>query len=69
METKLRNALTLFVGIMLTLYFIKPMMLFDEEKRVRQFGVGFNRDKQRKTLFNMTLVTILVAVICFALNF
>jgi len=68
MDANLINALTLFIGIMLTLYLIKPVVLFDEDKRIRQFGVGFNRDKQRKTLFNMTLVVVLAAILSFALN-
>ena len=68
MDKGLQNALTLFTGIMLTVYVVKPNVLFDEKKIVRAFGVGFNKEKERKTLFNLQMFVILIAILCFSMN-
>lgn len=65
----LKNAIISFVASMLLIYIFKPRLLFDDSKRVRQFGVGFNRDKERKTLFNMSVFVIILAIICFAMTY
>ena len=64
MEYSLKNALYIFFFILLTIYFTKPALLFEERSgRKREFGVGFNRDGEKKTLFDMTIIVVVASLI------
>ena len=67
--SNLKNAIISFAASLLLIYLFKPRLLFDDNKRVRQFGVGFNRDKERKTLFNMSVFVLILAITCFAITY
>ena len=61
---RIKNAFFIFISILLSLYFIKPNWLFEEHSgKRREFGVGFNRDGERKTLFDMTIIVIIVSIL------
>jgi len=58
-----RAPLTLFLLSFLALYSLKPNFLFEGKHR-RPFGVGYTRDFEKKTLFDLTVVTILLSTLC-----
>ena len=63
-DASLRNAFMLYVGMILALYVAKPRLLFDEvTKRPRSFGLGYNRDREKRTLFGLSTTIIPLAVL------
>ena len=64
----LKNAITLFLVCFFLLYYKKPGILFEERtEAVRAFGIGFNRDQERKTLFSLHVVTIALAIAAYTI--
>ena len=60
-----KDAFGLFLLITLAIYHFKPQIMFQDETP-RPFGIGYLNNVQ-KTLFTMSNVTILVAILCFYL--
>jgi hypothetical protein len=64
MDSSLQNALVTFLFTFLVIYAIKPSCLFEERTgRPRQFGLGYTRDQEKCTLFNLTIFTIILGII------
>lgn len=69
LEDSVKNAISIFFATFLSIYFVKPALLFDEHsKKRREFGIGFNRDKEKKTLFDLTIVMIVLSVLSVILS-
>ena len=65
----LQRPLTLFVTIMLAIYVFRPRIMFDEHTlRLRPFGVGYNRDAQKRTLFSLSSMIVPIACLCWVLG-
>lgn len=52
-----------FIAAILILYATKPTFLFEDNGHRRQFGLGYNRDHENKTIFDMTVVVVILAVL------
>lgn len=66
MNPALTNALIVYIVALLAIFLTKPRSLFNEKtKRPREFGLGFNRDKEKKTLFSLPVIVVFLAMICF----
>ena len=67
--TVVKNAIVLYAGVLLILYVLKPRVLFlEQSKRTREFGVGYNRDGEKRTLFSLPSLIPVVSVTCFGLS-
>jgi len=55
--------LTAIVAFVLFLYAIRPKLMFHDGKKRRAFGLGYDRDREKKTLFDVTVVVMVVAMI------
>src|SRR6478609_1498776 len=59
----LRSSITIFLFIILLIYAIKPPFLFDSSGKRRPFGLGYTRDHEKKTLFDLTVIVVVISVI------
>ena len=55
--------ITVFLGTILVLYSFKPSFLFEDNGHRRQFGLGYNRDQEKRTLFDLTVTVVIFAFI------
>ena len=55
--------LALFLISILALYALKPSFLFQENGKRRPFGLGYDRNYERRTLFDMTIMAVLLAMV------
>lgn len=63
---QLKTALLINTLIMLVIWSLKPAFCFNEMSgKRREFGMGYTRDKEKRTLFDITMVTILVSFMTF----
>lgn len=64
---RLSKAIYIFIFIILLLYILKPNCLFEEQKRrvPRQFGIGFTRSYEKKTIFNFTTLIVITAILSY----
>lgn len=53
-----------FLALLFGLYIVKPGFLFEDQGKRRQFGLGYTRDHEKKTLFDMTVITVFLSLIC-----
>jgi len=64
MESSLKQALIAFLLVFLSIYATKPKWLFEDRTgQRRQFGLGYTRDQEKRTLFDMTVVTVILGII------
>lgn len=69
MKDVLKNSIFMFVTVFLIVYFIKPKVFFQDDKNTRQFGVGYSRDKEKKTLFSLSIVVPILAIFSLLVNY
>lgn len=56
-DPALQRSTALFAAILLVIYLTRPRVLFDDStSRPRPFGLGFNRDSQKRTLFSLSTI-------------
>jgi hypothetical protein len=66
MDARLKNALLLYLATFFIIFLVKPGSMFDKRtKKPLEFGLGFNRDRERKTLFALPVTVPLLAIVCF----
>ncbi len=64
-DPALKNSVLLFSALLILLHVIRPRILFDEQTgRPRPFGLGYNRDSQKRTLFSMSTIIPALACLC-----
>ncbi len=64
----LERSMLLFATILITFYILRPRILFDEHTgRPRPFGLGYNRDWQKRTLFSLPTMIPAVACLCWVI--
>jgi hypothetical protein len=59
------NKICILVGILISIYIIKPNILFKPNGKVRDYGVGYDYDGYRKSLYSMQTLIIILAVIIY----
>jgi hypothetical protein len=60
----LKNSIGIYIFSICSLYALRPSFLFqDNGQRRRPFGLGYNRDKEKKTLFDMTTMSVVIAIV------
>jgi hypothetical protein len=72
MRIKNKNAIVIFIMSMLMIYYNKPWLLFIKEVNggynIREHGFGYDNNRNKKTLFDMQKIIIIVAVFSFILG-
>ncbi len=67
MDDSLYLSLVLFcIGILIIRY-ARPRIIFDTSGQCRPFGVGYDHDGHKKTLFHFAVVTLFVAMLAYAI--
>lgn len=62
----LTNVIYVYITCVLCIYLVKPKSLFTREGNIKQFGVGYcKNNKDKKTLFHLNIVMILLIFILF----
>lgn len=66
MLPKTKHSISLYIFIILLIYALRPSPLFSEHgtKSRRPFGIGYNKDYEKKTLFDLGFCSIIISVIC-----
>ena len=61
MEKTLINKVLLIVGGLMCIYIIKPNIIFKPNGKLREYGLGYDSEGYRKTLYSMqTIILVLV---------
>jgi predicted membrane protein len=60
---KVVKILPIIVLFIIFLYAIKPKIIFKSNGQTRSYGVGYDRDDVKKTLYTMPIVITLTTVI------
>jgi hypothetical protein len=58
-----KTPIAAFLICILIVYAMKPFFLFQENGRRRQFGIGYNHERERKTLFDMTFMVVIISLV------
>ena len=63
-----KNAIGIYIIVFFGVYIIKPKSLFEDRyKKPRQFGIGYSRDNEKKTLFSISTANLVLAITSFIL--
>ena len=66
--SKVKTACLIFAICLVFLYVRKPSLMFEEyTQRPRQFGLGFNRDRERRTLFSLSVTVVPIAALAWVI--
>lgn len=64
-ESQVMNMIYMYSICVFILYLTKPACFFDKECKLRQFGVGYNSNQQKKTLFHMNIALLMLVFVIY----
>lgn len=50
------------ICILLLIFIIKPSIIFKPDGKIREFGLGYDDSNNKKTLFNIQFILLLVVI-------
>lgn len=65
------NAIVIFIVSLMMLYYYKPTMLFIKDGagyKLREYGVGYDEDENKRTLFNMQNIILILAIFSYIIG-
>jgi hypothetical protein len=65
LSDKVKKILPYLLGGILIFYLIKPSISFKPNGQLRNYGVGYDSDGYKKTLYTMHTIIILIAVLVY----
>lgn len=68
MTNSVKNAIVIFVVLEIILYIAKPRLMFDDRGNYKPFGIGYNRQLKKQTLFTFANVTILLSCLTYVIS-
>ena len=63
----IQNKILYITGIIILLYIIKPSLVFKPNGEHREYGLGYDKDGYKKSIYTMQLLIIIVVVIVYML--
>jgi hypothetical protein len=57
-------AILLFIIMFTIIHFVKPVLLYNTDGTLRQFGIGY----RKRTVVPLWLVVILLSILCFSIS-
>lgn len=60
---KVSNIFPIIIVIILILYFVKPSFMFKANGQTRHYGVGYDSNDYKKTLYTMQNVIIFTTIL------
>jgi hypothetical protein len=61
-DDKLKSKILLLVGIIIFIYMLKPSIMFKPNGKMREYGLGYDNDGYKKTMYSMQTIILLVAL-------
>ncbi len=59
MEKNLINKILYFIFFSVIIFILKPSLIFNADGSLRNFGVGYDPSKNKKTLFNIFTINLI----------
>lgn len=60
--SKLKNSFVFISLFIIFIYIIKPNLIFRQDGKLREYGVGLDSDGYKKTLYTMHFFTIIFVI-------
>ncbi len=67
LNAKTQTALPLVIFFILFIYTIKPNMLFKPNGKLREFGLFYDNEGYKKTLYNFQFILIIFVILIYYL--
>jgi len=61
-DYKLRSKIFLLVAIIIFIYIIKPAIMFKPNGKVREYGLGYDSEGYKKTMYTMQNIILLTTL-------
>lgn len=61
----LQNKIPYVIGIIAIIYMLKPNFIFKPNGMHREYGLGYDRDGYKRSIYSMHLVIIMVVVVVY----
>jgi len=62
---KIKVILLIIISFIVIIYTIKPNILFKPNKKIREYGVGYDNEGYKKTLYNFQFILLLLIIILY----
>jgi len=62
------NKIPYLIGMIIIIYIIKPSILFKPNGKPRLYGIGYDDEGYKKTMYSMQFAIIILVVILFLYN-
>lgn len=53
----------IFTLVLVSVYYIKPRFLFQDNGKLSEFGVGYTKNNEKRTLFHMIILVFILALL------
>lgn len=61
-DQKLSNKIFLLVTIIIIIYMLKPSIIFKPNGKFREYGLGYDNEGYKKTMYTMQNIILLMAL-------
>lgn len=62
---KTKNMIPVYILLIVSLFYFKPTMVFRPDGKPREYGFGIDSGNQKRTLFNLHFIILIIAVILY----
>ena len=63
LNEKIKMIGSLLIIFIVFIYTIKPNILFKPNNKLREYGVGYDNEGYKKTLYNLQLIIVMIVLI------
>ena len=63
LNEKIKMIIPLLMIFIVFVYTVKPNILFKPNNKLREYGVGYDNEGYKKTLYNLQLIIIIIVLI------
>jgi hypothetical protein len=63
----IQNKMFYVAGIIILIYIMKPSLIFKPNGEHREYGLGYDKDGYKKSIYTMQLMIVLIVVMVYML--
>jgi hypothetical protein len=65
LTNKFKNAVPYLLGLIISIYIVKPSIFFKPNGKSREYGFGYDEEGYKKTLYTFQFAIIIAAVLLY----
>lgn len=65
LSNKIKNIIPYLIAVITLLFIIKPNICFKQDNTLREYGFGYDKDGNKKTLYTTQILIIFITILLY----